>query len=247
MRPVNLLPEGERARRAPSATGNLPYVVLGVLGALLVAMLAYVLTQNQISSKSADISRAQQETQVAEQRAARLGSFGEFSELKETRVRSVTELAQARFDWERLVRELALVLPEKTWLTDLTASTSADETTGAAPPAPATAGSAAAAETGPSVKLTGCSVSQRRVAIVMVRLRKLYRATDVELSEAAAEESGSGGGAGPPSSGGPAGAGSTGCPAKTFKFETTVSFAPAAEAVQKVDKRRVPTKLGGGA
>jgi Tfp pilus assembly protein PilN len=246
VRPVNLLPQGDRARRPADAAGNGPYVVLGVLGVLLIAMLAWVLTQNQISAKRVEISRAEAQTRQAEQRAARLGAFGQFATIKETRLRSVTDLARARFDWERLMHELALVLPERTSLTEVAASTSPQEGEGTPPPPASGAAAAAEADSGPSAKLTGCSVSQRRVAILMVRLRKLYRATDVELSESAEEENTTSAPAPLPAAGAGASAGTTGCPGKTFKFETTVSFSPDTDIVPKADKR-VPSALGGGA
>ena len=40
--------------------------------------------------------------------------------VREQRVATVTSLADSRFDWERVMRELALVLPDDVWLTNLT-------------------------------------------------------------------------------------------------------------------------------
>ena len=247
MRPVNLLPQSERASRPAEGLGGSSYVVLGVLGALLLAVVAFVVTQNQVNGRTTEIAKAQAEQQEATQRAASLGAFGSFASVKEQREKSVRELAKARFDWERFMRELALVLPTGTSLLDATASTNdAPEAGGAAAtPAPAApAGSPPAAST-PTVKLTGCAVSQPRVATLLVRLRNLAGATEVELTESVEEETGSGGGGAVGADS--ASADNTTCPPGKFKFDVLVTFAGADAAVEETKPRKTPARLGGGA
>lgn len=245
MRPVNLLPEGDRARRPPGDSTSASYIVLGVLGVLLLAVVAFVVTQNQVNSRTSDLARAKQETQEAEQRAARLGAFGEFAAVKETRLQSVRDLAASRFDWERLMRELALVLPEDTWITEASASASGQsEATATAAPSGETPPSG-----GPSLSLTGCAPSQTVVAKVMVRLRNLHRVQDVELGESAEPDREAGGttgaGTAPQTASEPT-ASSDGC-GQRYKFQTTVTFAPAPVAGPAgEDGDRVPATLGGG-
>lgn len=235
MRAVNLLPSSDRPVRAV-AQGSGSYIVLGVLGALLIAVLGVVLTQNQVNSRTGEIARAQQEQQEAEAKAARLGSFGQFAGIKETRLASVTDLAQARFDWERLMREVALVLPDDTWINEASASaTGAIE--GETPPAGATASG------GPTLKLIGCAPSQTTVAEVMVRLRNLHRAQDVALTESGKPEIAEGAGAA-------AAAEPTqsveGC-GDDYQFDTTVSFSPGPiTGAQAQPEGGVPASLGGG-
>jgi Tfp pilus assembly protein PilN len=245
MRPVNLLPDSDRGLR-PSEQANGAYITLGVLGVALIAALLFVLAQNQVNGRTTDIAKAQQDGARAETRAGQLDAFGNFAKTKETRVQSVTQLANARFDWERFMRELGLVLPEGSSLLDVTASTTGDPSTGAAAPAapatPAADGTTTAVDQGPSVKLTGCAVSQSRVAVLMLRLRKLYRAEDVELNESAEEENGTTG-AGP----GAAAANNTTCPKGKYTFDTTVTFSTAPIEVPKAKKPTVPGSLGGGA
>ena len=78
------------------------------------------------------------------------------------------------------MREVALVLPAGTSLTELNATT-AGATAGAAPPRPGPRRSIppATAAGGPSLQLKGCAERQPDVATLMVRLRRLYRAADV--------------------------------------------------------------------
>jgi len=237
VKPVNLLPAGDRARKRVAAVPNGSYIVLGVLAVLLLAAFTFVNTSNKINSDKSDIAEAQQETQEAEARAARLGAFGSFSQIKETRLASVTDLASARFDWERLMRELALVLPEDIFITEADASAtgvlegSDPSVTGGAP-------------VGPTLKLVGCAKSQTDVARVMVRLRNLHRAADVTLAESAEPGQESSEGQAPVD---PAAGAAEGCGAD-FKFDVTVVFsATPVEAPGEPGDDSVPATLGGGA
>ena len=255
MRPVNLLPQNERAAKPAEGLGGSSFIVLGVLGALLLAVLTFVMSQNQVNDRAGQIDKAEAESKQAEQRAASLGAFGSFAAVKQQREESVRELAGARFDWERFMRDLALVLPSGTSLLDVSASTDGSETAaagaGAAPapaPAPApTPGTAATPAAGPKAEVTGCAVSQSRVATLLIRLGKLAGATDVTLKESAADESAAGAAAGASSDSGGAG-GNTGCPAGKFKFDVDITFAPA--ETSKTDQTKppmTPARLGGGA
>ena len=184
MRAINLLPVADRVRGPAKVPDRASHLVLGVLGGLVVAVLAVVVTQNQITDRTREIAQAKQEQRTAEQRSASLGAFGEFAAIKKTRVASVSQLAQARFDYERLMRELALVLPKDTWITTAVATSTPDPAAAAAAPAAAATG-AAAAPAGPSLKLGGCAETQSKVAETMVRLRNLHRAEDVTLDDSA--------------------------------------------------------------
>ena len=123
MRPVNLLPESQR-RRAPTTDGKSSYVVLGVLAALVLMTGLYVVTANQVTSRSNEAALASAEADRLEAKVASLGAFGNFAQIKETRVASVRQLATQRFDWERLMLELARVLPSDGWLQSAEASAS---------------------------------------------------------------------------------------------------------------------------
>ncbi len=78
-------------------------------------------------------------------------------------------VAQTRFDWERFMRELSLIMPEGSWIqsadgsvfgdpNDASAAATADPTAPAAPAAPA-------------ASLVGCMPDQADTARMMVRLR----------------------------------------------------------------------------
>lgn len=261
MRPVNLLPENLRPRERKQGGSKGSYVVLGVLGALLAGMVLYVVTANQVTSRQAQTERLRAETYAAEQRAGALARFGAFKDMKQTRMASVASLAGARFDWERMARELSLVLPKGVWLTDLKATATGEEPPGGSSgPSSSTSsssssGSSSAAggeeEKVPNLLLSGCSPTQEAVAETLVRLRRLHQAQEVELVLSERETNGVTGTAAPAVGGAPAaGAGAPeGCGAtrgrSNYKFEVEVKLAPTPDPT--VGGGSVPRKLGGGA
>ncbi len=234
MKAVNLLPEGHRPRRGSGGKQGSSYVLLGVLGALLVALVVYVLTLNSINSGRDDIAVAKAETEQAQAQTRSLSAYGDFAKVKEKRVAAVTQLAKGRFDWERLVRELAHVLPEDVWLvkTDASASGSLDG---------ADSTDAAGA---PVVKLSGCARDQSQVAVTLVRLRELQGADDVKLDRSAKPtEDGSSSSS---SSAGTDGCGEThGRP--NYAFDAVVTFEPQASTAGDKSSEKAPSSLGGGA
>ena len=124
MNAVNLLPVKHRPRTPTGGQQGSAYVVLGILGAVLVMTLIYVLTVNGINTRKSEVAKAKTETAVANGRAAQLAAYGNFSQVKQQRVDSVKQLAASRIDWERLTRGLALVLPDNVWLLTASAASS---------------------------------------------------------------------------------------------------------------------------
>lgn len=218
MRPVNLLPERYRPARASGRLRGSAYITIAVLGVLLIMVLGYVITQNQINSTEDDTNRAIEEAQIAEARASELGSFGNFQQIKQQREAAVKGLALTRFDYERLMREVALVLPNNVFLTTFTA-----QATGEAAAAPT---GAAVTATGPSLALGGCAPTHPDVSTTIVRLRRMHNVVDVNL-QSSTRASGEAGG--------------EGC---RVTWAATVTFE--AEAAPPT-RPSVPARLGGGA
>ena len=112
MRPVNLIPaEDRRGDQAPLRTGPLAYIVIGALVAVLAGVTALVLTGNEIGEREDDLAALKVEDAAAAVKAKKLAAYTQFRELSEQRVATVQSLADSRFDWERVLRELTLVLP----------------------------------------------------------------------------------------------------------------------------------------
>jgi Tfp pilus assembly protein PilN len=252
MRPVNLLPPEHRPLTPSGRRGGSGYIVVAALALALVAAIGYVVTANTAAARNAEAARLARSAAAAEARAAALAPFGEFSQLKQARFEAVSRLAVSRLDWERLARELALVLPDRTWLLSVDGDAATD--VAATPAAQPAAGSDT--PTGPSVTIAGCGKSQTAVATALVRLRRLSGATDVELQQSTGNESHAKGKAGKAarkestgtgtSSSSPGGAGpADGC-GKDYDFSARVLLAPTQAAATPVGTRRVPASLGGG-
>lgn len=175
MRPVNLIPKEEQpGLRRPLRGGPTAYVVIGALLAALFAVTALVLTGNQISDREAQITRLQGETAATEARAQSLSAYTQFHAVREQRVATVTSLADSRFDWERVMRELALVLPSDIWLTTLTASATPGGN-------PTGVGSVTLRSSvpGPALELIGCAPNQEAVAGFVQALKEIDGVTRV--------------------------------------------------------------------
>ncbi|HEY5977210.1 MAG TPA: hypothetical protein VIT85_05090 [Solirubrobacterales bacterium] len=185
MRPVNLLPaEERRGGHAPMRTGALPYVVLGSLVLLLVGVVALVLTGNQVSEREDEVATLKVENTKESARAERLAAYTQFHNLQEQRVATVRSLADSRFDWERVMRELSLVLPANVWLVDLVATASPEASTGAGS---GDSSGLRSGSPGPALEIEGCAVRQAAVAGFVTALKDIDGVTrvGVKLSELA--------------------------------------------------------------
>jgi Tfp pilus assembly protein PilN len=216
MRPVNLIPpEDRRGDRAPLRAGSLAYIVVGACGAALVAVLMLVLTQNSITDHENEIARLEVARDAAEQRAQALAPYAEFASLQAQREQTIASLAESRFDWERVLRELALVIPGGVSLDSLEAASGGD------------AGSAgeAAAGTGdaPHLLMSGCAPSQDGVAEFVAALEDIDGVTRVGLenSTSGIAQEGTGGSS---QASGDTGAPSGNCGASSAAFSLTAAF-----------------------
>lgn len=167
MRPVNLIPPGERrGEQAPLRTGPLAYIVLAALVLVLVGVTAMVVTSNQIGDREAEVASLEHEDARAASKARRLVAYTEFQTLSEQRVATVSELADSRFDWERVMRELSLTLPGDVSLTDLEATAAGE-------------GEAEAGGGAPTLTLNGCATGQEGVAGFVTALKDIDGVTRV--------------------------------------------------------------------
>jgi Tfp pilus assembly protein PilN len=193
MRAVNLIPpEDRRDGTAKLRGGPLAYILVGALAALLAGVTLVVATNNEISSSKTEIAQLESENRTAEARAAQLSAYTTFQAVHDQRVGTVTQLADSRFDWERVVRELSLILPADVWLTNLT---------GTANPEVSVNNSAGIAlrdsVPGPALEIVGCATGQEAVAGFISDLKDIDGVTRVAVESSMlgeAEEAGSGAG-----------------------------------------------------
>lgn len=187
MRPVNLIPpEERRGGSAPLRTGPLPYVLLGGLVLLLAGVVALVLAGNHVGEREVEVATLEREDARAAAKAQRLAAYSEFRAMSEERVATVSDLADSRFDWERVMRELSLLLPGNVWLVGLTATAAPDVSVEGG--ATGDTSSMRAASPGPALELSGCADSQDAVAGFVTALEDIDGVTRVGVQSSALPE-----------------------------------------------------------
>jgi Tfp pilus assembly protein PilN len=181
MRPVNLIPlEERRGEQAPLRTGPVVYILVGALVLVLVAVTAMVLTDNRIAESKAEVKTLKRDDAVAVAKAKRLAPYTQFQTMSEQRVSTVRSLADSRFDWERVMRELSLILPSDVWLVELTATATPDVSVNSGSGgAGSTGASLRPSAPGPALELVGCASGQESVAGFVTALKDIDGATRV--------------------------------------------------------------------
>jgi len=236
MRPVNLIPSDERrGERTALRGGPAAYIVVGALVAALAGVTALVITDNQISDRKAEVARLKQQDAVAQARADRLAAYTQFGSVRDQRVATVTSLADSRFDWERVMRELSLILPDDVWLTNVT---------GKANPAVQLDGEANVSLRqsipGPALEVVGCARGQEAVARFVSSLKDIDGVTrvGVQSSQLGTAQSA----AGTATSSG-AGATSDSCQTRKFiaQFQIVAAFDAAPTPAAATDASATPT------
>lgn len=191
MRAVNLIPAESGRTGARSGLG--PYVLLGVLGALLVGVVAYVLTSNTIADRRAELASLQTQVSAVQGQAEAARPYREFASLAQTRVETVRQLGEARFDWQRALGDLSKVIPDNVWLTSLLGTVTTGVTVeGASSGATSTLRSALP---NPAVELTGCTTDHDSVVRLISRMRLIDGVQRVALADSVKDPGGGGAGA----------------------------------------------------
>ena len=121
MRAVNLLPRDDNRQRAqPGAV-----LLTGVLGSVLVTAVVaglFMMTSSSVSDRQAEVDGLRAElAAIPPAPKAPVDSTGLETE-KSARVTLLGKALGARIAWDRILREISLVLPEDIWLESLTAN-----------------------------------------------------------------------------------------------------------------------------
>lgn len=181
MRPVNLIPpEQRRGDRAPLRSGPVSYMVVGLLAAVLVGVTALVMAQNGITDRESEVAALQVRLDEAQQEAQALKPYADFASLEQSRMTTIVGLAKSRFDWERVLRELALVIPADVSLTSLQGNASNGNDVGGAAAAPG-AGT-------PVLVVSGCAPGHVAVAGFLAAMEDIDGVTRVGLESSTGSE-----------------------------------------------------------
>jgi Tfp pilus assembly protein PilN len=178
MRAINLLPRDD-GRRGPQKTQWI--VLVPVVAAVLVtAMLsaAFLSASGKVKDQQAELESLQQVLQsIPTPNAAKVKSQTALAADKQARVKALSGALSRRVAWDRVFRELSLVLPDDVWLATLSAKAPVPSST-ATPPAPAAAGSQVAAT---EFTLDGYTYSHAAVARLLSRLAVVPDLVNVQL------------------------------------------------------------------
>lgn len=172
MRAVNLLPRDVERARAQGGRAPLLVVVGGIAAVTAGAVVLFM-------SASGSISDGESQLDSLEAAIATVSSSGQpsvapaaITQERTNRVAALSAALTTRAPLDRLLREMAYVLPEDVWLTGLTA---------AAPVGAPTAAPAASAAA-PGVTIQGATYSLGSVARVLARLAALPSLEGVRLT-----------------------------------------------------------------
>jgi Tfp pilus assembly protein PilN len=231
MRPVNLIPTEERpGGRKPLRSGPLAYIVVGALAAAVIALTAVVVTESKISDRKDEVTRLEQEQASVEAKAQALATYTQFTTVREQRLATVTSLADSRFDWERVLNELSLLLPSNVQLTSLAGSASRESPSAGGASVQLRSGIA-----GPALELVGCAPNQPAVANFVEALNGIDGVTRVGV-----QASSMGGG----ESGGNAASASECGGGRAAQFQMVVAFdaapVPPSESAEVVAPETAP-------
>jgi Tfp pilus assembly protein PilN len=181
MRAFNLLPgeESRETRGRPALT----QVLVALLGLVVVAGLGsgYLFFNSQVADKQAQkdelrVQLADLDVPSGEPEADDGGA--ELASEAEARTAALAAALSARVTWDRVLREVSLVVPEDVWVEQITAGSGAPAAAGgtATPAAPE------AAETGgTALMVRGGAESQEAVARYLARLAVIPELTGVQL------------------------------------------------------------------
>jgi Tfp pilus assembly protein PilN len=198
VRPVNLIPPDQRrGDKAPARTGRLPWLVVGGAFALLLLVFLTVSTGSTVTERKAEVAALEQREADARTRAESLRAFADFASLQAAREETVSSLARSRFDWERVLREFALILPDGVSLDTFGAGLGED----------------VAATTGgmPTITFAGCGADSETLAALTRALEDIDGVTKAGIMSATSSSAAGGGGAGAES----------GCQGLHFEAEAT--------------------------
>lgn len=177
MRAVNLLPRDDP--RGSSRQRN-PLVLIGVVGAVAATAIlaaAFLTVSAGVADKQARLDAAQTELDATPVPPPADTSGSTLEQEKGARVVALSTALVTRVAWDRVLREISLVLPEDVWLSTLSAK------------APGPAGVAAPTA---GFTITGKTYSHNGVARLLARLAVVPQLSNVQMqhSTLGASESG---------------------------------------------------------
>jgi Tfp pilus assembly protein PilN len=167
MRAVNLLPKDDGRQRGPSFRDN-PLVIGAVVGTVLVtAVLAamFLTASTSVADNQKQRDAVQAELSATPVPPPTVPGASELEQEKNARIGALSAALSGRLAWDRLLREVSLVLPDDVWLSSLSA----------------TAPVAASPTTTAGFAINGRTYSHDGVARLLARLSVVPHLSNVQL------------------------------------------------------------------
>jgi Tfp pilus assembly protein PilN len=183
MRPANLLP----ADLARGERQQLPLPAIAAVGAgcAVGVLLAggYMTTHSKVTKRQAELASIQaQIAAVPNPPPVKASTISPaLAAEKDARQAAVDQAMGSRTSWDRVLREVSLILPDDVWLKTLGAKAGAATPAAADPAAPPVQN---------SISLTGSTYSQEGVARLLTRLALVPHLDKVQLQSSSAAEVG---------------------------------------------------------
>lgn len=179
MRAVNLIPRDDRRRHSSVTERNNPIIIGSVAGVVLVTAIlaAWFL------SASAGVANNQNRRDAAQAQLSATpvppptsAESSQLEQQKSARIAALSSALAGRLAWDRVLRELSLVLPDDVWLTSLSAQ----------------APSASAAGAPAGFTINGRTYSHDGVARLLARLAVVPHLSNVQLQHSSLATSATG-------------------------------------------------------
>lgn len=172
MRAVNLLPRDDR-RQSSRPKQNNPLLVGGIAGTVLVTAIlaAWFLTASTgVADNQKRRDAAQAELAATPVPPPTIPGTSQLDQEKSLRIGALSSALAGRLAWDRVLREVSLVLPDEVWLTSLSAQ------------APIAAASPTASA---GFSINGRTYSHDGVARLLARLSLVPHLSNVQLQHSA--------------------------------------------------------------
>jgi Tfp pilus assembly protein PilN len=181
VRAINLLPRDDARRGRPQKNQLIvlvPVVIAVLMAALLSAM--FLSASGAAKDKQAELATLQDELHaIPTPDASRVKTQTALAADKQARVTALSGALSRRVAWDRVFRELSLVLPNDVWLATISAKAPVPSSTAAAPAPVAPAATTAAT----GFTLDGYTYSHPAVARLLSRLAVVPDLVNVQLQQ----------------------------------------------------------------
>jgi Tfp pilus assembly protein PilN len=178
MNAINLIPGDRRKRNISVSVSPLTLGVIGGLVVVLVAAVLYVFAVNDVRARKSELAQVTANATSWQAAASSYSSYVTAAQQQKQQLVDIRQLVTGRFPWSLLLSQIGGVMPDDAALSSLqAASPSADAGASAA-----AGGTSSSTQTTQPVQISGCAASESAVAATMTALGRVHGVSSVALS-----------------------------------------------------------------